>query len=647
MCTLIVLYKLLDRYPILAMHNRYARAGSRERPPRILGRGKYRVCCPVDLESRGTWIGFNERGLFLAITDQHTGEGGRPVRSRGKLAVDVLASFGSSSDAAEYVRREAPRGYRKANYIILDPEEGFHVVYDERVYCRRLDAGAHVFTNVTMLRERRGLDEEVLTKAEARRARALELARGLRPGSVSEALEGLKRIASDHAGSPGETSICYHGEGMWFMSSSTIVAVAERFEESRVLYCRGNPCSSRFVDYSHVLSGKAGEVSMKSARLRSVRIALCVTGSVAAIEAPKLARELRRHGADVTCYMTEAGIRYGVSPAVMEWATGKNVVTELTGGAEHLREYDLVVIYPATLNTISKMASGVADDAVTTLCASTPPDRILIAPAMNIKLYDNPFFRRNVDRLAEHGATIVEPRLEEGAAKAPRIDVVLDHVIRALSVSRLWGRRVLILTGPTRYDLDAVRFISNRASGLIGYWLAREAFWRGCDVAVIYGPGTVAFPPHIPVIRAYTTEDVLDRTLEELEKTRYDVAVFSAAILDFKPSKILDLKVRSGTRWSIELVPTPKVIDEVRRRYPDLFIVGFKLEYGVPKEELVELARRRLEQLKPGLIVANDLTEISKDRHRAYIVREDGVREVDGPKSLLAKVILDAVEELL
>ena len=203
-----------------------------------------------------------------------------------------------------------------------------------------------------------------------------------------------------------------------------------------------------------------GEVEVKSTKLTGRRIALCLTGSVAVIEAPKLARELRRHGAEVHCYMTKYAVKYGVNPSVMEWATKNKVIMRLSGQVEHLADYDLVVVYPATLNTVNKIALGIADNAVTTLCAATPPNRLLVVPAMNMRLFSNPILQKNIKRLKELGVTVLLPRFEEGVAKIPRVEEVTDNVIWLLSSSKLRGRRILILTGPSRYDIDAARCYS-------------------------------------------------------------------------------------------------------------------------------------------------------------------------------------------
>jgi len=644
-----VLYRVVEGFHVVALHNRYAPEGSREYPPTRV-RGRYTAYCPIDLVGGGTWFGFNDAGLFCAVTDQHTRPRAGTWRSRGLLVMDVLCNYGSAEEAVDYVARDLKRGpYKKGNFVVADADRCYHVLFDEDVVVRELDRGVHVFTNL-MLGPGVRLDEEAreaLERAEKRGKRARELAEGLAGLRADEVIRRLTAIAADHAYGRSEYSICYHGSRGWIMTSSTIAAVAHSASSSRLLYCSGNPCESRFVDYSHAVTG-AKELAVKSTRLAGRRIALCLTGSVACILAPRLARELRRLGAEVTCFMTRGAVEYGVSPRVMEWATGRSVVTGLTGMAEHIEDYDLVVVYPATLNTVCKAARGIADNAVTTLLAATPPNRLVLAPTMNLKLFGNPVFRECLDRLRSMGAMVVEPEFGEGAAKAPRIDVVVDHCLRALSTSKLRGRGVLLLAGPTRYSIDAVRFISNRSTGRLGYWLAREAFRRGCRVSVVYGPGVVKFPPHIPVTSVETTEDMLREALSRLESDRFDIAIFAAAILDFKPEAYVDEKIRSGRELTIRLVPTPKVVEAVRRSRPDLFLVTFKLEYRVGREELVARAEEEMKRYRADIVVANDIARVTEETHEAVILTRDGsVREFRGSKTALAAEIFDAIEALL
>lgn len=179
----------------------------------------------------------------------------------------------------------------------------------------------------------------------------------------------------------------------------------------------------------------------KATKLYEKTIALCLTGSVAIIEAPKLARDLRKKfGANVQCFMTESAVKYGLSPKIMEWATKKPVVTELTGFTEHMTDFDLVIVYPATFNTINKIAVGIADNAVSTLCAATPVNKLIIVPAMNIKLYNNPILKESITKLEKLGVKIIKPKIEEGVAKVASIEEIINCSIQTLLNEKTGGK---------------------------------------------------------------------------------------------------------------------------------------------------------------------------------------------------------------
>lgn len=663
MCTLTVLYKLLESHPIIALHNRYMKGDVFEYPPRVLKEFRFKVYCPIDLRSGGTWIGFNEKGLLVAVVDQHShpGEEGQK-RSRGVLILEILGSYCKAAEAREYLVGELGRGgYKRGNFVLLDYESGYHVVYEggNNLFVREINRGLYVVTNLTPTPVTH-IDNDyvrgVLERAEKRKARAEELGKAIvsriERGELREIdglLSTLMNVARDHAYGKSIYSICLH-DNVWQTTSATIMAVGKDIGDSRVLYARGPPCESAFVDYSFLLRDMMeGEVALKSSKLLGKKIAVCLTGSVASIEAPKLARELRRHGAEVRAFMTKYAIAYGVSPKVMEWATRNKVVVELGGMSEHLAHYDLVVVYPATLNTIIKASLGIADNAVTTLIASTPPDRIIMVPAMNLKLYSNPLLGEALSKLRRLGVTVLEPYFEEGVAKVPSPEEVADVCIRVLSLSKLRGRRVLILAGATRYMLDAVRVLTTSSTGLLGYWLAREAFQRGCHVKMILGASLVEPPRYIPVIRVNTVEEMMAAAIEELRAQQYDYVISPAAILDFRPETRLDEKVPSTkSEWVVKLVPTPKVLEEIRARFPHVGIVAFKLEYRVTREVLVERALKLLEKLNALAVVANDAAKVGEQLHEVVIVdRNRNVTEYRGPKRGLASKVLDVIEGLL
>ncbi|MEM1514897.1 MAG: NRDE family protein [Candidatus Bathyarchaeia archaeon] len=254
MCTLIFLYNFLDGFPIIAMHNRYAPLISKEVPPRFL-KGRFNVYSPLDTYSRGSWIGLNNKGLFAAITDQNTIEKGKAFRSRGLLLIDLLTSFSDAHNALTYLKKELTKGYyKKGNFILADPDEAYHVLYDERIEVKILNHGINVFTNLTvedwMNVER--IPPDVLRYVEMRKNRAMELASKIKPTRINDIIERLKMISSDHHGGPGRGSICYHdNRGERYMSSSTIIAISNKLEKSKILYCRGNPCKSEFIDYNY------------------------------------------------------------------------------------------------------------------------------------------------------------------------------------------------------------------------------------------------------------------------------------------------------------------------------------------------------------------------------------------------------------
>ncbi len=650
MCTLVLLYRVIDGFQIVAMHNRYERSDTLEYPPRRI-KGAREIYAPIDVRSGGTWIGANKSGLFVAVTDQHTGIDTDFRRSRGLLMLDLLNMFDDAETAVDYLVKEVTMGYKRGNFVVADKRSAFHVLYEEgHVQKTELEAGVHVITSFV---HRKGAVYKAGTAAirkgsALRGERAMRLAAGIPGASLDDALKRIGVIAADHVSQKGRASICFHGSGDWKMTSSTIIALADDAGRSRLLYTEGNPCTNGFGDYSSLFAKHptGGELTLKNDWLAGRRVALCMSGSVASVMAPRLARELRRSGCDVECFMTDGAVKFGVSPALMEWATGRGVVTHLTGMSEHLTDYDAILVYPATLNTIRKIALGIADTAVTTLCAANPNDKLIVVPAMNMKLYDNPLLKESLAELRKRGAMVIAPRIDEGIAKIPGIREVSDSVHRKLAVGRLRGRRILLLSGPTRYYLDAVRYISNSSSGALGASIAREAFRRGCEIKVITGPARVPVPMYVGSIAANTVEEMLDATLSELRSGPYDAAIFAAAVLDFEPESKLHTKLKSTGKWNLSLTPTPKIIEMVAREFPKLFIAGFKLEYMMSDKGMIEAGWHRMKELGAGLMVLNDSSQVTEARHRAHILMRDGSSKlVDGTKELLAHEIMDAIEK--
>jgi phosphopantothenoylcysteine decarboxylase/phosphopantothenate--cysteine ligase len=356
----------------------------------------------------------------------------------------------------------------------------------------------------------------------------------------------------------------------------------------------------------------------EGSELRGKTVVLCVTGSVAAVQSPEIARLLMRHGAEVFAVFSQAAQQI-IHPHLMEWATGNPVVTELTGKIEHValagdtrRKADLVLVAPATANTISKIAVAIDDtpvtSTVTTAFGAGIP--IMIVPAMHASMYNHPILEENIKKLKAHGVEFVGPRVEEGKAKIATSNEVLLAVLRKLAGKQdLTKSKILITAGPTIEHIDPVRIVTNRSSGLMGVEIARAAAQRGADVTLVYGRGTVPPPEQVRVIRVETTQEMRDAVTSELRATEYNVVIAAASVADWTPAQPKQEKIptQKAETLTIRFLPTPKIADEVKPIRPDTFLVLFKAEHNVSDDELVDRAFERLKTAKADLIVANDV----------------------------------------
>jgi phosphopantothenoylcysteine decarboxylase/phosphopantothenate--cysteine ligase len=403
-------------------------------------------------------------------------------------------------------------------------------------------------------------------------------------------------------------------------------------------------------------------VGTKGNELKDKRIVLCITGSVAAAECPGIARSLMRHGAEVFTVMSPMS-QMIIHPYLMEWATGNSVITELTGKIEHValagkhpRKANLVLVAPATANTISKIACGIDDttvtSVVTTALGSSIP--IIIVPAMHATMYDHPILAENIRKLQALGLELVGPRVEEGKAKIAKTIEIVDAVIRRLAISQdLTGLRVLITAGPTVEHIDPIRVITNRSSGKMGVALAEEALSRGAEVTLIYGLGTATPPARAKVISVETTDQMLEAVDSELKPEKYDMVIAAAAAADWKVKKPFSHKVstRKLDLLSLELEPTRKIIDHVKKVSPKVFLVGFKAEHKLPKERLIESAHRKLLEANANLIVVNDVGKegagFGTETNEVFIIdkQKRAIHVPMAKKREVARKILDAAKE--
>jgi phosphopantothenoylcysteine decarboxylase/phosphopantothenate--cysteine ligase len=401
-------------------------------------------------------------------------------------------------------------------------------------------------------------------------------------------------------------------------------------------------------------------IGTKGKELRGKRIALCITGSVAAVQSPEIARALMRHGAEVFAVMSPMAGKI-VHPYLIEWATGNEVITELTGKIEHVAlvgdpssKVDLVLVAPATANTISKIACGIDDTTVTSVASTAIGSNcpIIIVPAMHESMYNHPVLTRNIEELEALGVEFVGPRIEEGKAKIAETKEIVNAVIRKLVTGQDFsGLKLLITAGATMEHIDPVRVVTNRSSGKMGAAITEEALSRGAEVTLVYGSGTEAPPSRARLITVETTEQMHEAVVSELKSKNYDVAIAVAAAADWKPEKPYSYKVSSHELHSLELKlkPTAKIIDSVRKVSPETFLVAFRAEHRLPKKELIESAYKRLQKAKADLIVVNDVGKkgvgFGTDTNEVFIIdKEKNVVHVPfAKKREVARKILDVI----
>lgn len=367
------------------------------------------------------------------------------------------------------------------------------------------------------------------------------------------------------------------------------------------------------------------------------RITLCVTGSVAASQAPEIARELMRRGADVYAVLSPAACKL-ISPDLMEWATGNPVIKEITGRVEHVElagdwpgKSDLILVAPATANTIGKIAYGIDDTPVTTVVTTALGSGIpvIIAPAMHQSMYKHPIVLDNIKKLRCIGVDVLKPEIVEGKAKIIKTSAIVDAVIQKLSFKDLESLRCLVTAGPTVEHIDPVRIITNRSSGRMGVAIARETSRRGAETTLIIGPTEIEIPLSIKTIRVETSQNMLEAVENELTSKDYKVFIGSAAVTDYKPAVPQKFKIqtRDTPKLVIELQATPKIIERVRKIRPEIFIVAFKAEYGLTDSELIRRGREYLQQSSADLVVANhvgvDGVGFASETNEVFIVDRD------------------------
>jgi phosphopantothenoylcysteine decarboxylase/phosphopantothenate--cysteine ligase len=389
-------------------------------------------------------------------------------------------------------------------------------------------------------------------------------------------------------------------------------------------------------------------------------VVLGVTGCIGAYKACEVLRELQRRGADVRVVMTSAATRF-VAPMTFEalsrhpvfhdqWAPGAN------GDIRHVSladEADLLLVAPATANTLGKFARGIADDALSTLYLATRAP-VLVAPAMNVNMYEHPAVQENLATLRARGALVVEPGsgylacgwLGKGRLAEP--EEIVDAAMAVLARRHdLEGETVLVTAGPTVEDIDPVRYLSNRSSGKMGYRLAEAARDRGAKVILVSGPTSLAAPHGVEVVPVRSAQDMQRAVAERVGPAT--VVIAAAAVSDFRPAEASPSKIKKDSRpATLDLVRTPDILQGLGEAKGARVLVGFAAE----TEDLVANARRKLEAKNLDLVVANDVTAegagFGGDTNAVVLLKRDGSR-IDVPvasKREVAERILDEVRAL-
>lgn len=389
--------------------------------------------------------------------------------------------------------------------------------------------------------------------------------------------------------------------------------------------------------------------------LKNKRIILGVTGSIAAYKAIELTRRLTEAEAVVDVILTEAATRF-VTPLSFSSTTKGRVFADLfEDPLSHIRIVEgaeLLLVAPATANIIGKIANGIADDMLSTVCTAFNK-RIMIAPAMNWRMYENPILQKNLETLRSFGVIQVGPERgalacgDEDIGRMADVSDIIEEIEVALSEKKdLKGRRLIVTAGPTREYLDPIRFISNKSSGKMGYAIARVAVRRGAQVTLISGPSNLAPPRRVSFVSVETATQMRDAVISSLEGS--DALIMAAAVADFSPEQKSLEKICSSGGLVLRLHRTPDILREASLSERRPLLIGFAAE----TEDDTKRARQKMIEKGIDMIIFNNVTEsgagFDVDTNRITIIDRDG--ESTFPlmtKEEVAGIILDRVSELL
>ena len=394
--------------------------------------------------------------------------------------------------------------------------------------------------------------------------------------------------------------------------------------------------------------------------LQGKTVVLGVTGSIAAYKIASLASKLVKLHADVHVLMTQNATNF-ITPITFETLTGNKCLIDTfdrnfqfdVAHVSLAKKADVMLIAPASANVIGKIANGIADDMLTTtVMASTAP--VLISPAMNTHMYENPIVQDNLQKLERFGYKIIAPAVgmlachDVGAGKMPEPEMLLDWILREIACKKdLQGKKILVTAGPTQEAVDPVRYLTNHSTGKMGYALARCAMLRGADVTLVTGPTAITPPPFVQTVAVTSAEEMYQEVTKRAAEQ--NAIIMAAAVADYRPATVSAEKQKKQAGDAVlPLSRTKDILAYLGEHKPaGQFLCGFSME----TQHMLENSRAKLKQKHLDMICANNLkvagAGFGTDTNKAWIVSTTGTQELPVlAKPQLADTILDLLQNL-
>lgn len=384
-----------------------------------------------------------------------------------------------------------------------------------------------------------------------------------------------------------------------------------------------------------------------------MKIALGITGCIAAYKAVEVMRGLQKAGMSVQVILTRSAAEF-VTPLTFESLSGLNVITDMFQSGQNrdihhisvAQSIQLLAVVPATANILGKFAHGIADDFLSTLYLSNPSP-VLLAPAMNVEMWHHPAVRANVEILRSRGHCFVDPEPGmlacgmEGEGKLAAVEAIVSRILEMLQQGQsLSGLKVLVTAGPTIEDIDPIRFLSNRSSGKMGYAVAEEAGRRGATVYLVSGPTALSVPSGVQRIQVRSASEMRDAVLQLYPEV--DIVVKAAAVADYRPVEVAPQKIKKGKgEMILHLTRTEDILETLGRQKKGQVLVGFAAE----TENVLAAGGDKLDRKNLDLLVANDVSQgiFGSDTSTVHILNKNGETvSIEGqPKLAIAGRILD------